>query len=201
MDDTEARNAIDADLGISLKATSVVPRTNFSHGELARVSADIRSDVSHLLNQSAPETLGQKVLDAFLPSPVRAAKRRGDTALVQVAVDTRVAVFAAMAGAQVKQMEALAESYAVTAELQTKELIAMKGIDVAGAVDDEIERSGAIFDKKIDESVKQAGALTSNSARASASDRIRRRMELRGRIEDAAMNGVCDAVSGVRKRP
>jgi hypothetical protein len=98
-------------------------------------------------------------------------------------------------------MQSLADGYAATAELETKELIAMKGMDVVGAVDSEIERTGAIFDKKIDQSVKEAEALTSNSARISASDRIRRRMAGRARVEEAAMNGVCDAVSGVRNRP
>lgn len=200
MDKSNIRNAVNSDFGVS-RTSSITTTASPVRNDLVRVSADIHNRASDLLNQSAPETLGQKIMDAILPSTHRDAKRRGDKRLVEAAINADVTIYETVRGAQVAQFQALAETYAKSAELQTTEEIAMRGIETATVVDQKIEQSGGEFDKKLDEAVKQAASLESTCAKHSAADRLERRINMRAKVEEAAMQGVSDAVLGIRAKP
>jgi hypothetical protein len=202
MDDNTTRGAIDADLGVSRRnsLSRLQGSTTAARTDLLRVSGEVQRRTTDLLAQSAPETFGQKILDAIVPSPIRAAKRRGEVALVEAQVEAEVSLLKIVRGAQLEQMQAYADGYAAAAELQVTEEIAMRGIETAGQIDHEIDRSGAAFDQALDAAVATAAALQSASARHAAADRIERRIALRAEVEEAAMQGVRDAVRGVRDR-
>ncbi len=195
-DENETMAAVDRDLGVdrSRARSPLAVRTSADRTDLIRVSHDVQRRTQELVMQSAPETLGQKVMDALMPSPIRAARRRGEVAMVEAQVESEVKLLKIVRGAQINQMRALADSYAAAAELQTSEEISMYGLHAADKVDEEINRTGSSFDESLDKSVKTAGALESASARHAAADRIQRRITLRAQVEEACMNGVRDSV-------
>lgn len=203
MTEDPTRSAIEADLGVGPAApsTALSARTHAARADVARLAIDIRRHTDDLLVQSAPETIGQRVVDALLPSPIRKAKRRAEVQLVEARLNAGVAAANEIYGAQTEQVRAMVEVYTKSAKLQTAEEIAARGIGAATKVDGEIERSGAAFDRALEQSIAEATSLKTESARHAAADRIQRRIALRATVEEAAMERVRDAISPPRGHP
>jgi hypothetical protein len=85
---------------------------------------------------------------------------------------------------------ALSSVRAQSAKLHTAEEVAARGIEAATKVDEEIDRSGSVFDRALEQSIAEAASLKTERARHAAADRIQRRIALRAMVEEAAMEGV-----------
>lgn len=188
--------AVDADLGVSTSLSSNVR----GRSEMVRMVDDIQRHTNTAMNASAPETILGKVIDMIAPSAARQEQKRRDAELLGIEVGAQISIHRHVKDAQVRQIAAFSEAYGTAAELEAANEIAARGIEVAGRIDAEIERTGEKFDQAIDEAVVQASALQSSSARFSASERLKRRIEMRGEIEDLAMDGVRGALRRTRPR-
>jgi len=203
MTEDTTRTAIEADLGVGPATTSssLTARTHAARADVSRLAIDIRRHTDDLLAESAPETIGQRVVDALLPSPIRKAKRHAEVRLVEARLNGVVAAATEFYAAQTEQVKAMTEVYVKSAKLQTAEEIAARGIGAATTVDGEIYRSGAAFDRALEQSIADASELKTESARQAAADRIQRRIALRATVEEAAMERVRDAIAPSRGHP
>lgn len=202
MTDDTTRTAIEADLGVGpATTTSVAMAATPARADVSRLAIDIRRHTDNLLAQSAPETIGRRIMDALLPSPISKAKRDAEVQLVGARLNGVVAAANEFYGAQTEQVKAVVETYVNAAKMQTAEEIAARGIGAATKVDGEIDRSGAAFDRALEQSVTEAKSLESQSARHAAADRIQRRITMRATVEEAAMERIRNAVAPNRAHP
>ena len=79
--------------------------------------------VSDLMAQGGPENLIERFFDVLVPSGLRAARRRGEVQLVEAEMRAEVALHEVVRTTQERQLRALGETYASTAELQAMEEI------------------------------------------------------------------------------
>ena len=192
-------STVDNDLGLN-RRTPVAVRSNLGRTDVLRVSSDVQDEANRLMTSSAPETIVQRVLDVLAPSDVRRERRRGEKEVIRQEVDARVAIHRAIKGAQVIVIEKQAEAYATACQLSAVEEVAVRAMETETKIEQEIKRSGAEFDRGIDEDVQHALKLTTESARESAADRIERLKLMRGEVERVLMENVAEAIRSPRKR-
>ena len=190
--------AVEADLGIVRHSSSTPTSPLYRHEVMGSVE-DIQRRADQLMNQTAPHTVIERILDRIAPSAVRREKARGDQALVRAEVDAQVTIHQHVKEATVRRMAAFSNTYAMACELEAAKEIAARGLEVAARVDEEIDRCGAEFDESIDFAVDRARTLRSNSALDGAADRIERRKAMRGEIEELVMEEVRKAMRRPRR--
>ena len=194
MSDNPRRSAIEADLGVSIGGRSPGGGA-LVRNDVAATAQDIQRHALALVdNVSLPETVMGKLLDAFVPDPIRRERRRGDEAMVRTEVGARVKIHEAVKGAQVRQVEALADAYGRASEVQAEEEVGVRALQAVTNVDAEIGQSGAAFDRALDAEVKDAATLESAVARSARGERLQRRVDLRAEAEEAIVRNLRDAL-------
>jgi len=197
------RNAISEDLGVSrdVSAGGAVER-QVARMDVAKLAQDLHAYTDEALNRSVPETVVARIVDAVLPSKTRAAHRRAETEMVVARLDSRVAIARSIYSGQEAQVTAMIDTTVKAVRLQAAEDVAVRGLDAAGRVDDEIARSGAAFDRKLDADVETAALLKSNIAKHASATRLEHRISMRTKLEEEVMGNVARAIKGSgRKQP
>lgn len=195
MNDDRKGSAIEADLGVPVGGRSSRSGA-LVRNDVAATAQDIQRHALALVdNTSVPQTLVGKVLDAFVPDPIRRERRRGDETMARNEVAARVKIHEAVRGAQVRQVEAMADAYGRACEVQAEEEVGVRALQAVSNVDAEIGRSGAAFDRTLDAEVKDAATLESAVARSSRAERLQRRVDLRAEAEEAIVRNVREALT------
>jgi hypothetical protein len=200
MSSNRKSDTIERELGINIDAESTRTRA-IAPRDITSTARDLQRHASDLVdNAVGPDGVIGTVLDHFFPDPVRREQRKGNLRMAQVEIGARVQIHESVKEAQVKQVKVLATAFGVACELEAEEEIGRRAIETAKILDEEISRSGAEFDRRLDAEIAQRTELKSDVAKLALGRRLQRRMEAREEIEDAILQSVSNAVRGAGRQ-
>ena len=185
--------SIDADLGLQ-RRVAVVPTSPVKATELSRTVDTAKRRAVELMGAPGPQTVVDRIIDRFLPSPARQERERVDQEILRAEGSAMVKVHEITTGALVHELSVTADVWEKTIELRGVEEIGVRALEVADRLDSEIARTGEAFDGVIDQAVNQARSHKSATARTLAADRIEMRADLRARVEEALAERVVRVV-------
>jgi hypothetical protein len=168
-------------------------------GDLARAVRDLEHRTDALMHAGPPETLLQKAIDAFAPSPARRERRRVDEALVRLRGEEEIAMQKAVTRARTRELEILAETWERACEIEAAKAVAARLLEAHEQIDQLVEASGRRLDLAVDGAVEHACNLSSQAAQQGAAARIARRTASRGAVEEAVYDRLSEAVQGPRR--